>query len=141
MPRKGRGGRRTGTPGKAYSNRTDLNGSQPVRTAPAEHYGDATAQSDAQRAIPLPAMSGGGGGQEAPAGPSIIPLDAPTGRPDEPMTAGMPIGPGPGPEILKPPDPVVRAAAVLNQLGPDADSDTRRLRDIANASLKNQGAE
>jgi len=32
--------------------------------------------------------------------PQITPLDAPTERPDEPVTAGAPSGPGPGPEAL-----------------------------------------
>jgi len=30
----------------------------------------------------------------------IVPLTAPTQRPNEPVTAGSPLGPGPGPEIL-----------------------------------------
>jgi hypothetical protein len=33
---------------------------------------------------------------------SLGPLDAPTARPDEPLTAGAPVGPGPGPEVLNP---------------------------------------
>lgn len=36
----------------------------------------------------------------AKAMPKITPLDAPTERPDEPVTAGAPSGPGPGPEAL-----------------------------------------
>lgn len=30
----------------------------------------------------------------------LVPLDAPTQRPDEPLTAGNPLGPGPGPDVL-----------------------------------------
>jgi hypothetical protein len=30
----------------------------------------------------------------------VVPLDAPTQRPDEPLTAGLPVGAGPGPEVL-----------------------------------------
>lgn len=30
----------------------------------------------------------------------VVPLDAPTQRPGEPLTAGLPHGPGPGPEAL-----------------------------------------
>lgn len=30
------------------------------------------------------------------------PINAPSMRPDEPVTAGMPFGPGPGPEALAP---------------------------------------
>lgn len=38
----------------------------------------------------------------AQAGPLVLPpsLDAPTERPEEPLTAGSPSGPGPGPEAL-----------------------------------------
>jgi hypothetical protein len=36
----------------------------------------------------------------AKAMPNITRLDAPTERPDEPVTAGAPSGPGPGPEQL-----------------------------------------
>lgn len=79
---RARGGARQGTPGKGYSNRTDMisNYNQAENTAAA-------------------------GGMEAPAvagPPAITPddipgIDAPTQYPDEPITAGLPIGPGPGP--------------------------------------------
>lgn len=92
MPR-GRGGVRQGTPGKAYPARTDLN-AQPVKTAPSQHYGDAQAQAQAQQAIPLPQ-------QPAPT-PGAQPFHRPTDRPAEPLTAGMPIGPGPGPSMAQP---------------------------------------
>lgn len=50
-------------------------------------------QSDAgpQASGPLP--SGG----QVPSRDSVTPLDAPTTRPDEPVTAGAPVGPGIGP--------------------------------------------
>lgn len=35
------------------------------------------------------------------AGPSVVPLTEPTQRPDEPVTAGAALGPGPGPEALR----------------------------------------
>lgn len=35
-----------------------------------------------------------------PAPGSLGPLDGPTARPGEPVTAGAPVGPGPGPEVL-----------------------------------------
>lgn len=68
------------------------------------------------------------------------PLDAPTQRPNEPLTAGLPSGPGPGPGALAAPDPLVKAAAVLNTLGHNADPYSARLRDLVNATLHNQGA-
>lgn len=84
MPRTGRGGKRLGTPGESYTNRTDLN--QPIRTTPSTSYGEATQQEEAQRAIPLPRV--------APP-PDPGPFNRPTDRPAEPITAGVPIGPGP----------------------------------------------
>lgn len=55
MPRKGRGGKVAGNAQTAYSNRTDLNnrGPEPVTTAPGQAYGQAKAQEDAQRAVPM----------------------------------------------------------------------------------------
>lgn len=93
MPRNGRGGRRSGRPGAAYAQRSDLNAKprlaeqrpQPVRVARGGTYGTRQQSEAAQRAVPLP---------------EVVPLDAPTARPDEPLTAGLPSGPGPGPEAL-----------------------------------------
>ena len=87
------GGVRQGAPGKAYPNRSDLNADRQAPRAPAGRpYGERKAAMDAQRTIPLPAQSG----------PRVIPLDAPTERPDEPLTAGLSTGAGPGPEALMP---------------------------------------
>lgn len=98
-----RGGARRGKPGATYSNRSDLN--QPVRTAPGQQYGQATAQADAQRAIPLPATAPPPSAAPAPvAAPPPEPglLSAPTARSNEPLTAGMNIGAGPGPDANSP---------------------------------------
>jgi hypothetical protein len=80
-----RGGRRQGTPGKAYSNRTDLNANRAPQT------GTQTA-------------AAGGQSLAAPqtwTTPDQVPkLNDPTSRPTEPVTAGLPSGPGPGPEAL-----------------------------------------
>lgn len=105
----GRGGHREGQPGKAYSQRKDL-------IAPSAGYGQRAAQERSVAAVPLPAQapppapaSGGGAGAPAqglPAGPPPVqpgglgPLNAPTQRPNQPLTAGLPTGPGPGPEVL-----------------------------------------
>lgn len=109
MPRKrkspGSGGARQGKPGVAYGQRTDMNRStQPITVASGQTYGSRQEQVDAQRAIPLPAPAP----PPAPtaqgtvtAGP-LTPLSAPTQRPDEPLTAGLPMGAGPGPEALGP---------------------------------------
>ena len=82
MPRAKQGGARQGTPGKGYSNRTDLltDRDQSKNTAAA---GGMTAP--AQPIVPF--------------SPDDIPsLDTPTERPGEPITAGLPIGAGPGPQ-------------------------------------------
>lgn len=99
-----RGGERLGKQGTSYSNRTDLN-AQPVRVATGQTYGDAKAQRESQQQMPLAqvptALPPGGG---APQGSGQTPgalgsLYAPTGRPDEPVTAGMAQGPGAGPSF------------------------------------------
>lgn len=103
------GGARTGTPGTRYGNRTDL---QAPKAAPNQTYGQAGQQLAAQRAVPLPAAPPPATapqppGQGGAAGPFATPADTPnltdpTQRPDEPLTAGLPFGPGSGPEALGP---------------------------------------
>ena len=83
MVRSKRGGPRQGTPGKGYSNRTDM----------ISNY-DQGAASPAAGGIEAPPVQG-----PPPITPDDIPgIDAPTQRPDEPITAGLSIGPGPGPQ-------------------------------------------
>lgn len=50
------------------------------------------------QATPMP----GGGGGSSP----VVGFDEPSQRPDEPVTAGVPIGPGPGVEAQQGPTPV-----------------------------------
>ena len=112
MPRTGKGGKREGSSQTAYSNRTDLNnrGPQPITTVPGQTYGQAAMQEDAQRAVPMagtpqpPAAAPTAAASEpAPPpgpGPGEIPWLHPSERPDEPVTAGLQSGPGPGPEAL-----------------------------------------
>lgn len=81
-----RGGRRKGTPGKSYANRKDLN----VDRAP--QPGSSATPPAAPPVAQQP--------QEPvlqPISPDSFPnLTDPTNRPDEPLTAGMDVGPGPG---------------------------------------------
>jgi hypothetical protein len=49
-------------------------------------------------------------------GAPVTPLYAPTQRPDEPVTAGIPMGAGPGPEVLG-----------MNQPSADTDADRQKL--------------
>lgn len=106
-----RGGRRAGTPGRSYSNRSDLNQTRtlPVARIPNQDtYGDQAAQIRAQKSVPVVTrgVPAGGGSSSPPVtatGTPLIPLDAPTTRPNEPLTAGVDIGAGPGaaPHVLE----------------------------------------
>lgn len=91
-----RGGARKGTPGKAYSNRTDLSASmKPV--APGQVNPTAAGGITA----PAPQDPQQQGPQFAPRSPEDSPmLSAPTQRPNEPITAGLDSGPGPGSDAL-----------------------------------------
>jgi len=110
-----RGGRRRGTPGKGYSNRTDLG----------MDYGMEQG-SPAAGGMQLQAMQ--------PQLPAVTPDDTPgltdpTQFPDQPITAGLSQGPGPGPEALMNRDPRVqetqklkRWLPLLNMIGDDPET-------------------
>lgn len=144
-----RGGKRTGKQGASYGNRSDLQQGPralPVQTATGQEYGKATEQREAQQAVPM--ASGPLGDPMASAQafnpPPVVPMGAPTARPDEPITAGIPTGPGPNTpprlfgSMAQP--PLLKAAALLNTLGDDASPEVKALRDAINASQGNQGA-
>ena len=119
MPRRRQhGGTRQGTPGKAYGNRTDLNAPK-IAEFRGQPYGQrqqqvqaqqtsnaAIGQMQARRDQMTPPPVGPGPGQ-------LGDLLAPTAKPDEPLTAGVPFGPGPGPDALTRMDP---DAAVIDRL-------------------------
>jgi hypothetical protein len=98
MPRK----RKTQPgPGGAYANRTDL--TQPVSAPTGLPYGQRQAMEQAQQQTPLPQqtpmdqiLKAAGQHSFAP-----VPLNAPTDRPYEPITHGLPTGAGGGPEVLQ----------------------------------------
>jgi hypothetical protein len=137
MPRKGRGGARQGSAGTAYGNRTDLN--MPISTVPGQDYGKASQQRAAQQAVPMGASPVSAPAQ-APAqqpvqnrpAPGSLPYLEPSQRPDEPVTSGLPFGPGPGPEALGPqrPNSVSNALSAFGQ-GQDAFSSIHSLAAIA----------
>ncbi len=117
MPRA-KGGAVPGKVGGGYSNRSDLVSAEPITTAKSQNYGERSAQQAAQRAVPLgppPAAQSAAGapGSQPPTqlpntsgatspvnGPGLLPFTHPSNRPNEPVTAGLPTGPGPGPEAL-----------------------------------------
>lgn len=88
----------------AYANRTDLqNPAQKIarQVAPGQTYGEGAAQMRSQQAVPM----GRSPVETAPQRPRPVPgtigaLTRPTERPNEPITAGAPFGPGPGPEVM-----------------------------------------
>lgn len=122
MPRARQGGMRAGTPGTAYPNRTDLAAQPnlPVRVATNQTYGKGQSQLEAQRQVPMgppklalaPSPAPGGptpvSPQQPPGAAPMAPIapgafgdmHRPTERPTEPVTAGAPLGPGPGPEAI-----------------------------------------
>lgn len=80
---------------------------QAQRKIPSAGYGEGTQTAEIQAGAPLAATGGSAGmplqaaqAQTQAAARKLVPLDAPTERPDEPITAGMPFGPGPGPEAM-----------------------------------------
>lgn len=86
-------------PGR-LSQRTD---SQPVRDIPDADYGEqATFRAD-QQGAPM-AQTPGGTQQSPTVSPAdlsgVVPMNAPTQRPSEPVTSGAPAGAGPGLEAL-----------------------------------------
>lgn len=87
------GGRRTGKPGVSYGQRTDLNTARPDNGPKAVPEGQYVGTRQGAIAQPTPT-------QAAP----LAPIGAPTTRPGEPLTTGMPFGPGAGPQALGDPN-------------------------------------
>lgn len=110
-----RGGRRAGSPGKAYGNRTDLNGPQPVAdyAGPKVPYGTGAELSRSQQQMPVsgpqspgptegpaPAPGGGQPSMQVPEPGSWGNFTRDSEHPDRPITHGLSRGPGGGPEVL-----------------------------------------
>ena len=69
-------------------------GTQPARYISGMAYGEGQATMAQQQSAPM------AGSPTTPMMPSVTPLTAPTERPNEPLTAGMDFGAGPGSEAL-----------------------------------------
>lgn len=94
---------------------------QAPKAPPGGEYGSVKASLDAQKVIPLPTANQPPVQQAAPQqAPTIAPGDlnfeAPTNRPSEPVTAGLPVGPGPGPEALNLPNDAATTAMQLRAM-------------------------
>ena len=94
-------------PGR-YAHRTDGGAAQVLSAAPDQPYGAVKQQLDSERAAPMGAQTPM---PSAPSPSDVASLasqsqytggafNAPTNRPNEPVTAGAPAGAGPGPEAL-----------------------------------------
>ena len=137
-----RGGSRNPTPGKAYTNRTDLGGQNvvgprasaptqmPIQAAPGQSYGAGAAQKASQQVVPM----AGAPSSQAPVQPQgmpqpsapVTPMFAPTAFPDQPVTAGVDNTPGPGSSALGLDNPVAlqyqTAKSQIQQLAADPSS-------------------
>lgn len=93
------GGTRVGTPGENYPNRSDMR--QPKQAPVGGEYGERKRLMDAQKVVALP--QGGSSPERIPADDTrgMVPgLGDPSANLDEPLTAGLPMGPGAGPDAL-----------------------------------------
>jgi hypothetical protein len=117
---------------KQYSNRTDLQNPAKKMAATAakgQTYGEAGKQMAAQRAVPMaaPAMAPAPPQRNSVAPGSMGAFNRDTTAPDEPVTAGANVGPGPNAfqaGIMAPAmmgNPVLQELIVLNQLFPNDD--------------------
>jgi len=71
-----------------------------IQAATGQTYGKATEQVNAQRAVPMGTSPTDAQGQiQRPTPGTLGALTRPTERPNEPITAGAPFGPGPGPSM------------------------------------------
>ena len=106
-----RGGYRPTAPQNDPSNISALGGdgqsgnnTQPARYVPGLPYGEGQATMEQQTSAPM-------AGQPAMPQMPITPLMAPTERPNEPITAGIDIGEGPGSEVMMDRQPQVTTLA------------------------------
>lgn len=124
-----RGGRRAGQRGVKYPQRSDLRSGPLTPTAPTGlQYGQHSSLIDSQRQVPMGPAGANAPAPVAPppaasAPPPVLPgslgaFDRPTDRPGEPVTAGLPIGPGPGPEVLFHADPTEETLRALYRIDP-----------------------
>lgn len=79
-----------------YSNRSDLRNPTLSQVATGQTYGEAGKQRAAQKAVPMGPPPSAGQSPKSNVSAPITPLDAPTNRPAEPITAGADFGAGPG---------------------------------------------
>lgn len=140
------GGARAGKVGKAYGNRSDLNGGKlPVTTAPGQAYGQAGMQAAAQSAVPMsgtpsgpPPPTGAGPGLPPAMPPGVPPPGSMPGlthdstNPNEDVMSGATMGPGPGPDSF--------SFGAANQTSADMDYASRYLPAMERSANGAQGS-
>lgn len=100
-------------------------GTQAARYIPGLGYGQGQATYDQQTAAPM------AGPSPIPTIPTVTPLTAPTERPNEPLTAGMDFGPGPGTEALNLPTERPLSETLAAMLQYDSTGDVQAIYDFA----------
>lgn len=113
------------------------------------NYGDGQELASLQASAPMAATPTPGsspapvnGGEPAQQGQQVIPIDAPSQRPGEPVTTGAASGPGAGPEVL-PGTPEAQnqgyqnALSLLNQFGDSASTQVKQIRNALAAHMNN----
>lgn len=107
----------------ALSQRTDGGPAQGAKYIPGLPYGQGQETYNQQTAAPMAAA------EPAPAAPTLPPmlsLNDPTQRPDEPLTAGLDIGEGPGSEVMNVPNrsqSLIDTIRYLTQFDPSGDAE------------------
>lgn len=115
----------------ALSRRTDGGPSQTTVPMTGMAYGENADYNDIQSSAPMaaaPTVSNARARKSSPTGQgaAATPLFAPTGFPDEPVTAGAPFGPGPGPMPAMPNNTSLQAS-LRRMAGADPNGDTSRI--------------
>lgn len=112
------------------ANRTDqLASVQPIRTATGQAYGAAGEQRAAQQAVPLPQDTTMRAVNAATTvDPTPLAAPGPSRFPDQPVTHGLAVGPGGGPEAIPslaipgpPPDPTIEELRAIYSKYPSED--------------------
>lgn len=102
-----------------YPNRSDLRNPATRRVAfTGQTYGEGAAQQRSQALVAPGSAQQDVAAQQMAARirPGARPLGRPTERPDEPITAGAPFGPGPGPEAVSMPARIIPDTTTLDRL-------------------------
>ena len=112
------------TDGGATEGMTPPVNRQPQRYIPGQGYGKGKATMEQEAGAPMQGNPTPDMG--VPNVPAPVPLSAPTMRPNEPVTAGIDMGPGPGSEAIRMPNMAVspsHTAKLIAQNDPTGEAD------------------